>query len=119
MPARRPVAIVTGGASGIGAALVKHLQAKNWRVVIADVQEPSDDRTPDTSFIKTDVSSWEDQAELFQRAFEWGPGLDLCVLNAGMLDRDDIFRSLSSSDDAPKPPAKPDMSTFAVNLTGV
>jgi NAD(P)-dependent dehydrogenase (short-subunit alcohol dehydrogenase family) len=35
----KPLAVVTGGASGIGAAVVRHFQAEKWRVVIADCNE--------------------------------------------------------------------------------
>jgi len=34
--AKAPVAVVTGGAGGIGAATVRHLAAKGWRVAILD-----------------------------------------------------------------------------------
>lgn len=33
------VAIVTGGSSGIGMALVRDLVSRGWKVAIADVQE--------------------------------------------------------------------------------
>jgi len=35
------VAVVTGGASGIGAALVRALLAEGAKVVVADVEEPA------------------------------------------------------------------------------
>ena len=37
-------AIVTGGASGIGAAVARQLAAKGAKVVVADVQEAEDAR---------------------------------------------------------------------------
>src|SRR4051812_45317329 len=36
-----PVAIVTGGASGLGAAVVDRLARDGWMVVIADIDEPA------------------------------------------------------------------------------
>lgn len=119
-----PVAIVTGGSSGIGWALVQRLLSLGWRVVIADIHAPpkgeslpDDDNDDDkTLFIKTDVSSWEQQADMFKRAYEWGKRLDFCALNAGIDDRDDIFNTLSR--DVDKPPRRPNTITFDVNVTG-
>lgn len=106
-----PVAIVTGAASGIGLALVKHLIAKGWRVVMADINDvaglqASQDLGSDrVVFHKTDVGSWNDQVSLFQRAWQWsGMGrLDLLVANAGIFRPDNICDI--GSDDAPKEPA--------------
>lgn len=112
------VALITGGTSGIGLALTKHLLAKNWDVVIADIQTPPQDADLDaqhTLFIKTDVSSFENQAQTFQQAFQWRGHLDFAVLNAGIDDYDNIFASIDPS----KPPRKPDMTTFEVDLYGV
>jgi 15-hydroxyprostaglandin dehydrogenase (NAD) len=112
------VALVTGGSSGIGLALTKHLLAKAWNVVIADVVPPKqEDDLPAhrTLFIKTDVSSFEQQAELFSKAFQWHGRLDFAALNAGITDRDDIFGSIDPS----KAPTKPNMLTFDVDLLAV
>lgn len=112
------VALITGGASGIGLSLSKHLLAKGWDVVVADLQTPPQDAGLDAQhalFIKTDVSSFEDQAQTFQQAFQWRGHLDFAALNAGIDDHDDIFASIDTS----KPPRKPDMATFEVDLHGV
>lgn len=110
-----PVAIVTGGSSGIGLAVTKHCLHLNWNVVIADLNPPKE-QLEGTKFVKTDISSWDQQASLFQQAYEWHGRLDFCALNAGMDDRDDIFNSISS--DSTKPPRQPNMKLFDVNLYG-
>ena len=110
-----PVALVTGASSGIGLALVKHLVSKSWAVVCADVNPPPDE-IPGTLFIKTNVTSWDEQAAAFEQAFLWHSRLDFCALNAGIDDRDDIFASISS--DSTKPPRKPNMLTFEVDVFG-
>lgn len=110
-----PVALVTGASSGIGLALTKHLLSKQWHVAMADVNPPKED-LPNTIFLKTDVSSWEQNATTFQKAFEWHSRLDFVALNAGIDDRDDIFNSISS--DSTKPPRQPNMKTLEVNLFG-
>jgi 15-hydroxyprostaglandin dehydrogenase (NAD) len=112
------VALITGGSSGIGLALAKHLVAKDWAVVVADLQPPeaSADLPEDRClYSKTDVARFEDQARLFETAFSWRNRLDVAILNAGIDDRDDIFASIDST----KLPTKPDMSTFEVDLFGV
>ncbi|OAL40402.1 hypothetical protein AYO20_00138 [Fonsecaea nubica] len=110
-----PIAIVTGGSSGIGAALVEYLHSLGWNVVIADIHHPKHS-LPGTFYVHTDVSSWEQQAHMFKQAYDWGKRLDFCALNAGIDDRDDIFNTLSY--DMHKPPKKPNTDPFSVNVTG-
>lgn len=110
-----PVAVVTGGSSGIGLALVKHLVSQKWRVVIADLNPPKES-IHDTIFIRTDISSWEQQVTLFKEAYAWGRRLDFAALNAGLDDQDDIFSSLSH--DINTPPSKPNTNVFSVNVVG-
>nr|OQO19687.1 hypothetical protein B0A51_10702 [Rachicladosporium sp. CCFEE 5018] len=110
-----PTAIITGASSGIGLALTKHLLALKWHVIMADLNPPKES-LPNTSYLKTDISSWDSQASTFEKAYTKLGRLDFAALNAGMDDRDDIFASLSS--ESTKPPRKPSMQTFDVNLTG-
>lgn len=110
-----PTAIVTGASSGIGLALTKHLLALKWHVVVADVNPPSEP-LDNTTFIRTDISSWSDQAALFKQAYEIYGRLDFCGLNAGIDDRDDILNNITS--DPSQPPAEPNMKTIDVNFTG-
>lgn len=111
------VAIVTGGSSGIGLALTNHLIAKEWHVFILDIQPPILPVLPESStFLKTNVSKWDELASSFQTAYSKFSRLDFCALNAGIDDRDDIFKSISK--DPTTLPRKPNMSTFEVNLYG-
>ncbi|KIX94737.1 uncharacterized protein Z520_09427 [Fonsecaea multimorphosa CBS 102226] len=110
-----PTAIVTGGSSGIGNALVRHLVSLKWRAVIADINPPKES-LPETLFIQTDISSWNDQAEMFKQAYAWSGRLDFVALNAGVEDGDEIFGSLSNKVD--KPPSRPNTRSFDVNITG-
>jgi meso-butanediol dehydrogenase/(S,S)-butanediol dehydrogenase/diacetyl reductase len=77
------VAIVTGGASGIGAATSARLASEGARVMIADLGEP--DETGDSvRFIRTDVSSAADIAAALAATIDaWGR-LDILVNNAGV-----------------------------------
>ncbi|KAG8170031.1 hypothetical protein KVR01_000776 [Diaporthe batatas] len=111
------VAIVTGGCSGIGLALSLHLAAKNWHVYILDIQDPvSEIPTEAVTFLKTDVSDWDQLASAFQTAYSRFSRLDFVALNAGIVDRDEIFGSISG--DPANPPKSPNMLTFGVNLYG-
>lgn len=109
------VAIITGGSSGIGLALSKHLIAKGWHVFDLDLQPPLDALPAESStFIKTNAADWDQLAASFEKAYSKFKRLDFCSLNAGTDDRDDIFDSISK--DPAKPPKKPNMLTFEVNL---
>ncbi|OAG33885.1 hypothetical protein AYO21_12001 [Fonsecaea monophora] len=110
-----PTAIVTGGSSGIGDALVRHLVSLNWRVVVADINPPKES-LPETLFVKTDISSWQDQADMFEQAYAWSGRLDFVALNAGVDHGDDVFGNLSGNVD--RPPSRPDTRPFEVNITG-
>ncbi|KAK4636156.1 Short-chain dehydrogenase/reductase prx6 [Fulvia fulva] len=109
-----PVALITGASSGIGLALTKHLLARDWNVVTADLHAPPETLGEDTLFIQTDISSWSSNVNLFHRAYNWHSRLDFVALNAGIDDRDDIFNSISST----QSPKQPNMATFRTNLLG-
>jgi 15-hydroxyprostaglandin dehydrogenase (NAD) len=110
-----PIAIITGACSGIGLALTKHLLALQWHVFMADINAPPES-LENTTFVRTDICSWSEQAALFKQAYDAQGRLDFCGLNAGIADRDDVFNNISS--DPSKPPAEPDMRTIDVNFTG-
>ncbi len=69
----RPVALVTGGAHGIGAAIAARLAGEGWNVLVADVQPGS--------HIQCDVS---DEAAVNALVRGVGPRLDALVCNAGI-----------------------------------
>ncbi|KAL3426703.1 cytochrome P450 oxidoreductase [Phlyctema vagabunda] len=97
-PMAQPVAIVTGGASGIGLAVAQHLLSKDYRVVIADINKNEGEIVAtrlgiNTIFQQTDVSSFQDQRALFDRAFTWGGNrLDFFAANAGVDDRQSLYQ---------------------------
>ncbi|MEV6562083.1 SDR family oxidoreductase [Nocardia sp. NPDC051756] len=84
-------AIVTGGARGIGAAIVRALVKENIAVVIADLLEPEGTELarslgPNAMFQRHDVTdkqNWRDLIDQTEATF--GP-LAILVNNAGILD---------------------------------
>ncbi len=77
------VAIVTGGANGIGAATAARLVGEGARVMIADMAEPAA-AGDNLRYTRTDVSSAADIAALVAATLAtWGK-LDILVNNAGV-----------------------------------
>lgn len=81
------VAAVTGGASGIGAAVVQQLQQQGATVAVIDQQ--ADDAASDLS-ITCDVSRRSDVDEAFARIERKLGRLDVLVNNAGIASRGPI-----------------------------
>ncbi len=71
------VAIVTGGAQGIGAAIAAGLEAAGAEVVIADLEPPE-------GGIRADVSSESDVSRMVGEALERNGRIDILVNNAGL-----------------------------------
>jgi NAD(P)-dependent dehydrogenase (short-subunit alcohol dehydrogenase family) len=81
------VALVTGGAQGIGRAIALALAARGWQVAVADVKA-ADRRWKDLPFVQCDVSK-EPQARACVRAVLKRFGrLDGLVNNAGLANPD-------------------------------
>lgn len=83
------VAIVTGGASGIGKAIVEIFVKEGAKVVIADLNEDLGNKLADSLgeaavFIKADSSLPEDNKKLVDSAVEKFGALHIAVNNAGI-----------------------------------
>jgi 3(or 17)beta-hydroxysteroid dehydrogenase len=76
------VAIVTGGASGIGAATVKLLAEAGATVISADIQQPAKDAPG--HFVQHDVASEEAWKSLLGDTLARHGRLDILVNNAGV-----------------------------------
>lgn len=83
------VAIVTGGASGIGRGIAEKFVAEGARVVIADVQDElgealAADLGPEAVFRHVDVGDQDQVTQLVDAAVERFGGLHVMVNNAGI-----------------------------------
>ena len=84
---KKNIALITGGASGIGLATAKALIAAGSKVFIADIQGDLGRKAAqnlDGEFIKLDVSSEDDWNAAIQTVEEKAGRLDVLVNNAGI-----------------------------------
>jgi NAD(P)-dependent dehydrogenase (short-subunit alcohol dehydrogenase family) len=80
------VAIVTGGAQGIGRAIAGGLAAEGARIVIADVERAEEAARSFAGGVglTVDVSSEEDTARMVEQALDRCGRIDVLVNNAGL-----------------------------------
>ncbi|MEU8240071.1 glucose 1-dehydrogenase [Actinoplanes missouriensis] len=82
------VALITGGARGMGKAHARHFTAEGARVVIGDVLEEKGQRVADEIggvFVRHDVTSADDWAAVVAAATGAYGRIDVLVNNAGIL----------------------------------
>lgn len=90
--AREPVAVVTGGASGIGRAVVADLAAHGYRIAVLDRDLPEDRGIPEdrdgdrVRWVAGDVRDPDAHDRVVDLARSRFGGLDLFVGNAGVHD---------------------------------
>jgi 3-oxoacyl-[acyl-carrier protein] reductase len=100
------VAIVTGGAGGIGRAIVEQFVESGAQVVVADVDAEGGRETVasvesergDAVFVEADVTDADDVAALVAATTETYGGLDVLVTNAGASTGDDSLHRLDEAD---------------------
>ncbi|KAH7070474.1 hypothetical protein BKA63DRAFT_518496 [Paraphoma chrysanthemicola] len=123
------VILITGGASGFGAAFVRHWAKHGATVVVGDINVAKGDAlcreitkgltgSNKVHFVHCDVTSWQSQVSLFKEAVKLSPhgGIDTVVANAGIAGYDPL-QDPKKLDAAEPPP--PDFKIMDVNCTGV
>lgn len=89
--------VITGGASGIGKEMVKAFTAAGAFVTIGDMQESGQQLAEElgdrATFVKTDVTNWNDLVKLFETAIAQSPShlIDAVIANAGISGRDSLY----------------------------
>jgi NAD(P)-dependent dehydrogenase (short-subunit alcohol dehydrogenase family) len=86
------VAVVTGGASGIGRAMCERFAAEGARVAVVDLDEAKGRELADAiggMFVRTDVTSKDEVEALYEAVVKAFGGIDVCCNNAGISPPDD------------------------------
>lgn len=119
------VAIVSGGASGIGLAMSEHFVSEGYHVAIFDVnQEAAQDvissitsANPQAKVIfkLCDVSSWQNQAQNFKDIHSEFGRIDVVCANAGISEKGASAIASIENDE----PLEPNLKIMDVNLSGV
>ena len=97
MQLENKVAIVTGGARGIGLAVAKRYAAEGAKVVIADIDASAGEAAASTldrarcRFVPTDVGEPRDAGNVVAEACRLFGGLDILVNNAGTVHGADFL----------------------------
>ena len=117
-------ALVTGGASGIGLAIVHSLVDAGAHVTIVDFNERAGKAIAESlqakghslNFVKADVTSWDDQVAAFEKAAASSPSktVDIVITSAGIKGKLDDMPPLLELDT----PVKPSTRCLEVNLIG-
>ena len=115
---RDKVAVVTGGASGIGKALLERFAAEGMRLVVADIEQGAldatvaelSDRGADVIGVRTDVTAYDSVAALADAAFAAHGAVHVLCNNAGVGPPGGLVWDTTPNDWA---------WTFGVNVFGV
>lgn len=84
--------LITGGATGLGQDAAIAFAEAGALVTVADINDDGAAKTVEAltakglkaTFIKTDVTQWNDLVAAFKRAVEFGGGLDIVIPSAGI-----------------------------------
>ena len=119
------VALITGGASGIGKAVACRFAEEGAIVVIADWNEEAGNTaladirslSPESSFFKVDVSSREGVQDWMEDVFARYKQIDILVNNAGVLRDNQLVKIKDGEVLGQMPESEFDL-VIAVNLKG-
>ena len=92
MASAKPVALITGGANGIGRAVARHLLAAGWRVGVIDIsgsglKRAFPSRSRNVVLVEGDVRGEETVSRAVKTVVERFGRLDAMVSNAGIMIR--------------------------------
>lgn len=86
----KKVALITGGANGIGRATAERFLEENATVVVGDIEEPDSYDAGSVDFVELDVTSEDDWEEAIAYIESEHEQLDVLFNNAGIITYDSI-----------------------------
>lgn len=86
----KKVALITGGANGIGRATAERFLEEGATVVVGDIEEPDSYDAGNVDFVELDVSSQDDWEEAIAHIESEYGQLDVLFNNAGIITYDSI-----------------------------
>ncbi|PSN73638.1 NAD(P)-binding protein [Corynespora cassiicola Philippines] len=101
------VAIITGGASGIGLAVATSLAKKGWHVHIVGLNEHRAQKTADElngSYSRADVTDYQSLQEVFGKVFQEKGQIDFVFANAGIGETENFYALTTDKDITCQPP---------------
>ena len=121
--------LITGAASGIGLACATRLAEAGALVTISDLQEETGQAAAQilisqghrVQFVTCDVSVYSAQVDMFQKAIQFGAGIDIVIPNAGVMAEKNLFDMIPKETPtlASPPPPEPSFLGVTVNLRAV
>ncbi|KAI9168086.1 15-hydroxyprostaglandin dehydrogenase [NAD(+)] [Paramyrothecium foliicola] len=118
MASSSKVAIITGGASGMGFAVAENLAAQGWKVNILDFNaaagEAATKKNPELEFFLVDVMAWNSLASSFDSVFKKFGRLDLVFANAGIIQMQSFYERQEEL-----PPPELHQTSIDINLKAV
>ena len=121
MKLENKIAVITGGAQGIGAAIATRFAREGATVVIADVNEEKSKLLvteikatgEEAIYMHCDVSDFGSVEEMFNKTMERSGRLDILVNNAALVHHPDSNKNFLEL------PAKAWLRALDINLTGM
>ncbi len=117
------VALITGGAAGIGKATALRFAQEGAQVVLCDVDRKAGDRTlkelgPDAAFFEVDVTDRRSVGKWVESVLEKYGHIDILVNNAGIV-RDSLLVKVKDGELVRQMPENDFDLVVAINLKGV
>ncbi|KAK3723298.1 hypothetical protein LTR37_002021 [Vermiconidia calcicola] len=113
------VVVISGGATGIGAATVQILAQNGAKVVLGDINADAAEQLCKTysglSFVKCDVANYDDIYNLFKTAYDQHGRVDHAISSAGTFETGNFFDPELTLDTVKQ---HGNMKTLDVNLVG-